>query len=213
MSTIAAIHTGLSHLGIEGEVKRDLYLLITGKSGLTTMSATEMSAVLAELHRLGFKTSQSRSSGRKVLSGKYAHKLQALWIAGYNLGVFRKRDDAALEAFVKRQTGLERERFLHHGDDAARVIEALKGWLAREGGVDWTDNRTMPAWQRKPGYRIALAQWGILAPAASADFWPAVTDLVNEQRSFRDMSDAQWITVMNALGHRVRAVRAKGGGR
>lgn len=204
-STTALIHTGLRWIGLSDESdRRALYVRITGRDHLTAMDEQQHDAVLAEIRRLGFETPNGRRTVRKSLSGRYAHKLQALWIAGWNLGVFRDRDDAALEAFVRRQTGLERERFLHHAGDAALVIEALKGWLAREAGVDWSDRKMMPAWQKQPGYRIAWAQWAILHRDDKAGFWPEVTALVGEAPGSRDLTDKQWIQVMNGFGRQVR---------
>ncbi len=66
------------------------------------MTEAERAQVLAIFRNEGFKPINRQPS--KALSGKYAKKLQALWIAGYNLGVFRDRRDSALLAFVKRQT-------------------------------------------------------------------------------------------------------------
>lgn len=70
--------------------------------------------------------------------GRYAGKLRALWISGWNLGIVRDNRDRALHAFVERQTGLSHTRFLREAAAATRAIEALKAWLEREAGVDWS---------------------------------------------------------------------------
>ena len=83
---------------------------------------------------------QTGNPGRtrsNTAAGRYAPVLQALWIAGHNLGVVQNRDDAALIAFVQRQTGMSHTRFLTDSEDARRAIEALKKWLSREAGVVW----------------------------------------------------------------------------
>lgn len=206
---VSAIHAGLAQLGIDEPARRQLYGRITGKDGLTAMSAVEREAVLAELRRLGLRPAGRRRDGRRNLSGRYARKLQALWIAAYNLGLVKNRDDSALEIFVRRQTGLERERFLHHADDAAKVIEALKSWLQRDGGVDWRENRFMPAYRREPGYKIARAQWARLHPEGLDGFWPAVSEILASPQasagvSGESMTAARWITVMNFFGERIR---------
>ncbi|MGC8201033.1 phage protein GemA/Gp16 family protein, partial [Salmonella enterica] len=69
---------------------------------LREMTPADKERVVAELRRLGF-----RHVNRRDLDGPYAKKLQALWIAAWNLGLTRSRDDKALLAFVKRQTGLD----------------------------------------------------------------------------------------------------------
>jgi Protein of unknown function (DUF1018) len=211
---VSAIHAGFAQLGIDEAGRRLLYGRITGKDGLTAMSAVEREAVLTELRRLGLRPAGKRQDGRRKLSGRYARKLQALWIAAYNLGLVKHRDDSALEIFVRRQTGLERERFLHHADDAAKVIEALKAWLHGDGGVDWKEPRLMPAYRRQPGYKIARAQWKMLQPDAADGFWPAVSAVVmaafpgsTAGATPDSMTAERWITVMNAFGTRIRERR------
>lgn len=202
MSALRTIHVGVRQLGLDDAVKRALYERVTGKTSAADMTEAERRAVVAELERQGFDRS-SRGAGkrRKPLSGPYAKKLQALWIAAWNLGLVRNRDDKALLAFVKRQTGLDHTRFLHHADDAAKAIEALKGWLARDGGVDWRDSR------KPDGRRIAEAQWRTLGPRSDGStFRNLVLDLTGAA-FVSDVDSRGWIVVMNALGERVRAVR------
>lgn len=67
--------------------------------------------------------------------GRYGTKLQAMWIALYNLGAVEDRRDSALHAFIARQTGVPHSRFVLAASDAAAVIEALKGMLERAGVV------------------------------------------------------------------------------
>ncbi len=206
------IHTGFGQLGIRDEAEqRAILLRAAGKPSLRDMVPAEEEAVVAELERLGFKRSSKRANGRPKLSGKYAGKLQSLWIAGWNLGVFRERDDAALEAFVKRQTGLDAVRFCHDAADARKAIEALKAILARDGGVDWHTGHLRPSWINLPTYRIAVAQWAILTPASPRDFWFVVTDLLDQDETYRDLTSAEWIMVMNHFGKQIRALKKKGG--
>jgi hypothetical protein len=145
------------------------------------------------------------------LTGKYAKKLQALWIAGYNLGVFRQRDDAALIKFVQRQTKIDQVRWVQYADDARRAIEALKGWIAREGGVDWTDRQIMPDHARAEGFKIAWAQWLKLGGNAHANsvhlFHNEVIAITGVAVPICDMRD--WQSVMNVLGERIRTAPSK----
>ena len=149
-----------------------------------------------------------RQDGRLKLSGRYAAKLQALWIAGWNLGIFENRDDAALEAFVKRQTGLDAVRFCRDPQDARKAIEALKAILAREG-VDWTVSNFVPPHKRLDGYRIGYAQWAKLG--GGKGFIQAAHQIAGRERDFsRMLTDQEWITVMNELGKRIRAAKKEG---
>lgn len=210
MSSIAAIKIAQKQLGLDDETCRAKNVYLTGKPSTKDMTFEERSRVLTELHRLGAAPTPSRRpDGRRKLTGKYAGKLQALWIAAHNLGITHDREDGALEAFVRRQTGLERERFLHHAGDARKVIEALKGWMSREGGVDWQEDRDTPDWARPDGYKIARAQWALLVGPTQAHipraFWEGVVGILGHHVAGRTLTPQEWIVVMNELGRRVRS--------
>jgi phage gp16-like protein len=129
VSALAKLHIAKKQLGLDDDTWRDLLERETGKRSSKDMSDRERGRVLDVLKNNGFKPVSKGS--RKGIEGKYAPKLQALWIAGYNLGLIRNRDDAALLAFIKRQTGIDHTRFLRYAEDGARAIEALKaGWSA-----------------------------------------------------------------------------------
>lgn len=209
MSALAKLHIAKKELGLDDDTWRDLLERETGKRSSKDMSDGERGRVLDVLKSQGFKPA-SRSS-RKGLEGKYAPKLQALWIAGWNLGLIGNRDDMALLAFVKRQTGIDHTRFLRYHDDATKAIEALKKWLARDGGVDWSESRFLPEWSQTNGYRIAAAQHRkmifhrLILPERSLEE-------VLRSDGFKapwSLSDRQWIDVMNTMGKQLRA--AKGG--
>jgi hypothetical protein len=214
MSALAAIHVGKKALGLDEETYRDLLSRVTGKRSAKDLSPAEAEAVIAEMRRLGFKPASKPSSRRAT--GPYRAKLQALWIAGFNLGVVRNREDAAMIAFAERQTGLAHTRFLTDPADAAKAIEALKAWLSREAGVDWT---VLPARQaprphvNDPRYRIAAAQWRRLI-ALGVVYDPDALELaygyrVTGKGAFQFYQSEDWIKLMNALGAKLRATLAK----
>lgn len=200
-SSTAAIHVAKKQLGLDDDTYRAKLVRITGKPSTKDMTEAERQRVLQVLRNEGFQPAAAarRPDGRQKLTGKYAGKLQALWIAAWNLGIVRDRDDAALISFVKGQTKIDHVRFVHNAADARAVIEALKAWIAREGGVDWSG-------EEDDGRKIARAQWAILSPSPR-DFWPVVTDLVDLDETHCDLSDRQWISVMNYFGRDVRAAR------
>ncbi|AJY48210.1 hypothetical protein TM49_13725 [Martelella endophytica] len=199
------MHAFANRIGLDDEARRAVYERVTGKPTLTVMTETEREAVAAEFRRLG---GARRPDGRKKLTGPFSAKLQALWIGAWNLGIVGNRDDKALLAFVKRQTGIDHTRFLYYADDAAKAIEALKAWMAREAGVDWRVHRTMPLWRQAEGYKIAVAQWAALQQDPN-DFWTVVPMLSDTDPGVRDLTRAEWIRVMNTLGERVRAMKAE----
>ncbi len=211
-STIAAIHTGFKQLGIEDDDKRAVYARVTGKDRLTLMKPAEKDAVLQELRRLGFTPTARRPNGKLQLTGKFAKKLQALWIGAWNLGLVAERDDAALVAFVKRQTGLDQVRFLHHADDARAVVEALKDWMKREARVMF-GNLNGQDWLIADGAKIAWAQWRILTPGADLivrkGFDTEVYAIIGARHVHLGVvKGKEWQAVMNEFGKRIRARKA-----
>lgn len=207
MSVVKAIYAGIRAVGVaEEDDRRDLYERVTGKRRLREMTPSEKEAVLTELRRLGFRA----RPGRRQLDGPYARKLQALWIAAWNLGLARSRDDKALLAFVARQTGIEHTRWLHDPHQAEKAVEALKAWTGR-AGVMW-GNTNGHDFLRDHGAKIAWAQWTILNPGASLTalepFRREVATILDNAAPLGNLRAADWRAVSNALGIRVRAGRA-----
>ena len=206
MSAIAAIHTALRQLGIAEDDARDIYQRQTGKRSLREMRPRELEAIVGELRRLGFKPK------KKPLEGPFAKQLQAFWIDLWNLGLISDRSDEALLKFVRRQSKVDHTRFLLDAEAAASSIEAMKAWMARDGGVDWRHDRFLPAWTQSPGYRVASAQFRLLKgrdPAFAGEFVELGLWLVRTQGEdvfASKLDDKGWHTVMNALGKLVRKV-------
>ncbi|RWE48565.1 MAG: regulatory protein GemA [Mesorhizobium sp.] len=198
MNALAAIHVANKQLGLDEDTARDLYERVTGKRSLREMNDRQLQLIVAEQRRQGFK------SAEKGLQGPFAKKLQALWIAAWNLGIVRDRRDSALLAFVKRQTGIEHTRFLLDGEDAAKAVDALKAWMTREAGVDWRQDVATAEWLRTSGAKIALAQWHRLSVVKAVDpngFRKFVWD---QAKPLDQMLERDWPAVMNKLGDMVR---------
>lgn len=144
-SRLAAIHAESKRLGLDDGSRRDLMEAVTGKRSSRDMTPAEADRVIERLKAISGGSERPSNApsrpARITVTGPYAGKLRALWLSGYNLGVIQSKDDAALLAFAERQTGLSHTHFLRSPRDAARVIEALKSWLARDGGVVWPDDR------------------------------------------------------------------------
>lgn len=145
---IAAIHAIKNRV----KLREDDYRAML--QGLGATSSKELTSDLAErlIRRMRDipGADRPREARGPAPAGKYAGKLQALWISGWNLGVVRDRGDRAMHAFIERQTGLSHSRFLREAAAATRAIEALKAWLEREAGVDWSG-------REDDGHRDAMA--------------------------------------------------------
>lgn len=143
------------------------------------------------------RTSASRASG------KYAPVLQALWLSGHALGIVRDADDKALLAFVRRQTGMDHTRFLTDAAEARRAIEALKSWLAREGGVDWPKDGD--AFERKRAVLDAVARRMKTAlPSFDLATWLNLSNFP----ALAKLTDGQIDRAIKRLGEHLRDRRA-----
>jgi hypothetical protein len=203
MSALAAIHVANKQLGFDEDTARDLYQRVTGKRSLRQMNDRELQLVVAAQRQAGFKAAPSG------LQGPFARKLQALWIAGWNLGIVRDRRDGALLAFVKRQTGIDHTRFLLDGREAAKAVEALKAWMTREAGVDWSEAVNVAAWLKPDGAKVALAQWQRLSAALAVDPKGFRKFVWDNAKPLDQMLERDWQPIMNQLGDLVRkAVKA-----
>lgn len=205
MSALAAIHVAKKQLGLDDETYRAVLVRVTGKASAGAMNEAERRNVVEELRRQGFKPA------KKGLEGPFAGKLQALWIAAYNLGIVRDRHDAAMLAFVKRQSSIDHTRFLQDAADARKAIEALKGWMTREAGVDWTIRQTLPAIMNDERFRVAWAQYGCIAPGATyagnmADFLRLSGTILGKSGAAKldKITRGEWQALMNHLGERIR---------
>lgn len=212
MTLVGRIHAAAKLAGLDDDTRRAKLTNIVGKSSTKDMTDAEQRRVLEVFENEGYVSKKSpRVDGRTKklpFDGKYVSKFRALWIALYNLGVIDDRRDSAIEAFAlgRQVKGLSDVRFIHHHRDGESVIEGMKAMLVR-AGVDFADRRPCPNFMLTHGYKIARAQWAMLAPRSARDFWPVVTDLLDEDETTRDLTDAQWITVMNLLGERVRKMK------
>lgn len=211
MTLIAAINVAKRDLRMEDPDYRALLERVTGKASLRQMNGAEHIRVLDELRAKGAPKLLVKG---KELKGPYAKKLQALWIAGWNLGVVRDRTDAAMLSFIKRQTGIEQTAFLRDPADARKALEALKAWLGREGGVVWGTSNGCD-WLTHDAGKVAWAQWKKLEPEAKLHpddkgFYRFVIQKVDGHLGdpLAGLNPAAWRLVMNALGERIRKAGA-----
>lgn len=128
---LAKVAIARKQLGLDEASYRDVVERITGDRSAAAASDAALHRLLAEFGRLGFKA----SPGMRRSNKPNVRLIYALWrdLAPY----LREHTPDALRSFVRRQTqtpvhpdGLAAPEFLD-GEQANRVIEALKAWLAR----------------------------------------------------------------------------------
>ena len=151
---------------------------------------------------------------RAAMGGPFAKVLQALWIAGWNLGLVRDRTDAALLTFVTRQTGIENTRFLIAAQDSAKAVEALKAWLARDGGVVWPKGDAPLARKRAVAEAIARrimthdpARCALIA-ATEYEMFMSLARAFNSATPPDSYTSREWDRFAEALGESLRALPA-----
>jgi len=128
---LAAIHLGKKQLGWSEDVYRDV---VAGVCAGRTRSAGELTSaerarLLDIMREQGFKPTRPVRKHDAVPT--QADKARELWGDLVALGCLRAGTDAALQAFVERQTGKSRMEWCTPQELNA-VIEALKSWLTRE---------------------------------------------------------------------------------
>ena len=224
--TRAAIFAKCRDRGIDADTRHALQRRVTGKESLTDMTLQEMRAVYAAL--AGRETGRrAGGAGRAkaiatrpsdLPAGPHTSKLRALWISAYWLGVVRDREDKALASWLCRQTGLDAARWATPAH-TAQAIEALKDWMARDGGVDWRpyarDGKRPVA---NPGGRILEALWRRLHAAGAvriADHGALQSWVVGFRRaqdSYSTLNASTLNQLIRELGQWLRKETAGGGG-
>ncbi|MBN3779943.1 regulatory protein GemA [Burkholderia sp. Ac-20345] len=134
-ATLARIHVAKSQLGLDDDTYRTMLRSVAGVDSARNLSPGGATAVLKHLERSGFQpTTPSRrppaAPSARVTGGSQAEKIRALWHELHSRGAVRNVGDAALAAYVKRQTGADAVQWLSTAQ-ASNVIESLKRWLAR----------------------------------------------------------------------------------
>ena len=132
---LAKVHIAKKDLALTDESYADTLERITGKRSAADCDDPALDRVLAEFVRLGWKPKHKRGRRRKEAAPAVrprVAKIRALWRALHNLGEVVDPSDAALSAFVRRQTDLEALEWMTSAL-AYKVIEALKAWCGRAG--------------------------------------------------------------------------------
>lgn len=161
---IRAIHTLKSKAKLDDGDYRSM-LATYGVTSSTELTRERAIGLIDHLRVISGDARGTREDGAKPagalnLSGPYAGICRALWISGWNLGVFEAREDTALVAFVKRQTGIEHLNWVRDPADGSKVVEALKAWIAREAGVTWPAKSADAEARKLAVVRAQLARLG-----------------------------------------------------
>ncbi len=141
---LAAIHMAQKALGMDQYDAMAVKMNVVGTSSCGDMTDQQLSKYLA--HLSGLQASAAIARGEKPAyvpkrpalhrttadgSDDRWHKARALWHALATAGVVRTDTDAALMAYVQRQTRMTHWRFLSTWQ-VNDVVESLKKWCDRK---------------------------------------------------------------------------------
>ncbi len=189
---------------LDDETLRDCLQASIGRRSARGLTMIECNKVLAHMEAMGHGV---KAQGSTQISGAFGKKAVALWLSAWNLGIVQDRSDKALLSWVKRQTKVDHINWVD-GEDGSKVIDALKGWIKREAGVDWSTDQTLPCVYNRPEFKVFAAQVALLKsreaiPASQK--YADITDPVVGEGDLHRLDSQDWILVMNALGKKVRA--------
>lgn len=206
---IAKLHIAKSQLRLDDDTYRDTLERITGKRSSKDMTEREMRAVLDHFVTAGFQDRSLR--GRKdAPAGRMAGKINALWLSGWNLGVIHDPAQKAMDAFILRQTGIAKAQWLKDAHDARKVIEALKKWLAREGGVAFSSEREKHRAEalRNTAWLVIEAQWRKLNRGDDVECLRQALAFT-QKLSANQLGPKDFIAIQKAMGTRIREQQKK----
>jgi len=134
---IKLIHMAQRNLGLSDEDYRAMLQAQTRKTSCSDMSMSELEAVVDHLRSRVFDAPAkpaSKAKAKRLADDPQSRKIRSLWLTLRDLGAIQDSSEAALAVFVKRQTKVERLKWLN-GDQAGLVIESLKKWVDRLEGT------------------------------------------------------------------------------
>lgn len=137
---IAAIHTLKSKLGLSDDDYRALLVNLTGKNSSKALGVQEQARVRDHMQALGerlgvLKPTRQRSFAQtRAAASPRERKVWALWNQLHRDGVIQNHSAPALNAWVKRQVGVDALRFCNTAQ-LDSCIEGLKAMHARGSAV------------------------------------------------------------------------------
>ena len=219
-SALAAVHVAKKQLGLDDDTYRAIIGRVAkGKHSSGDLSRPQLGLLLDEMKRLGFKKPPPKRAGRSKLADEEQHrKIRALWLSLWNLGVVRSAAEAAIGAFVKRQTGKDALQWCTP-KQLNKVVEALKDWATRDAGVFWAAKKRVdtddgPALvQIDPREAVVRAQWRrLLALGAIAHPDDVTAESFGYScrlpAAFHFYAPAEWDRLIEILGRMIREAAA-----
>lgn len=129
---IAKTHIARKDLGLDEETYRSILTRVAGLDSTAKMSDAQISAVLDEFKRLGWKPKTGVSKG--AARGAQDRMIRGMWIELGKAGHLKDRSEKALRAWIRNQVAVDDLRFCNVAQKR-KLIEQLKRWTARVADV------------------------------------------------------------------------------
>ncbi|WP_285907982.1 regulatory protein GemA [Pseudodesulfovibrio pelocollis] len=127
---IAKIKIGQKQLGMTDDAYRDMLADRYDKDSAAKLSYRELVDLVAHMEALGAQFTSKQAPKSQQIRDPQSRLIRSLWLQLHEAGLVRDPSEAAIAAYVKRQTGVESLAWLS-SPQASSVIESLKQWLAR----------------------------------------------------------------------------------
>lgn len=128
---VRLLHVAQRSLGMDEDAYRQALAVATGKRSAAAMSLDELQKALDHFKRCGFVVEPARKAGSRPRDVSGQGKLiRHLWLKLHACGAVRDPSEAALAAWVKRETGVDALQWLDV-KEASRCAEKLKKWMER----------------------------------------------------------------------------------
>ena len=128
---LAMIHIAKAQLEMADEAYRALLWSIARVESAADLDWAGRKQLLDHLKKCGFKPRPAgKGAGAQREESPQARMVRALWLELFNHGVVRDASDRALDAWIKRMTGVDSIRWLK-GQQMNLVLESLKKWNDR----------------------------------------------------------------------------------
>lgn len=128
---LAKIHIAKAQLNLDDDQYRDIVRRVTGKDSAAQCRYSQLVDLINEFKSLGWKTEKKKAFRRAPSDG--IKKIYALWGELQAAGAIQSTDKTALDAFVKKYTGIDSVQWLLPAQQQ-KIIEILKQWIKRIGG-------------------------------------------------------------------------------
>lgn len=131
---IRMIQVARRQLGLDDDTYRAaIALAVPGKTSSADCTVGQLDRIIDHLKKKGFKPKKPagappRPERRTLDTSAEASKARAVWLLLAEIGAVRDPSEAALNAYVRRQAGVDDLAWVR---DMEPVIEGLKAWAVR----------------------------------------------------------------------------------